>query len=455
MDTDPATLSMQEVDTPSEPAQAEWARIEGLLRRLATRLTYAAEGRGSVLDGTLHHLRNHLRAPLGEADLQVLLTALTDAVRLLDTGIPPVSPPVGTPPPAATTVAPALDAIRAPLLVLIDRLRMDQIATTELVAIRDAINRATDADTLAAPARSLADLICRDLQQVAAQQAAARELLTQVTWQLDELTRYLTRDSADHRDGATARRQLDQQLHSEIDALGNHLQSAADVGSLQREIQARLSAITTHLKGFHAREEERTRNWQTRSEQMSQRIHELERSAHTMQVSLRQEHQLASTDQLTGIANRMVFDQHMARICAQPADDTMPACLIVLDIDHFKLINDRFGHAAGDRALRIVAEQLRDALRTGDLLARYGGEEFAVVLMDTNAQTGQRIAEALRQRVERTSFRCKEVPVSITLSAGVAPLYAGDTPESVFERADRALYQAKREGRNRCVVLIT
>lgn len=445
---------MRGLDAAFASTRAEWLRTETLLRRLATRLAYAADGRGSMLDSVLRDLRTQLRRPLDEASLQNLLTALTDAVRLLDTGAQPLPAPVATPPSATLSTAPTIDAIRAPLLVLIDHLRMDCAGTTELGAIRNAVNAATGADALVTPIELLADLISRDLQQVAAQQAAARELLTQVTWQLDELTQYLTHDGADHRAGATARQQLDQQLHHEIDALGDHLQATTDVGALQREIQSRLSAITTHLKSYHEREEERTRDWQTRSAQMNQRIHDLERSAQTMQASLRQEHQLASTDQLTGIANRMVFDQRMAQICAQPVDTATPTCLIVLDIDHFKLINDRFGHAAGDRALRIVAEQLRGALRAGDLLARYGGEEFAVVLIDTPVQTSQRIAEALRQRVERTSFRCKEVPVSITLSAGITLLQAGDMPESAFERADRAMYQAKREGRNRCVLLL-
>jgi diguanylate cyclase len=183
---------------------------------------------------------------------------------------------------------------------------------------------------------------------------------------------------------------------------------------------------------------------------MSQRIGELEHSAQMMETSLRQEHQLASTDPLTGLANRAVFQQRIALTCAEVARGNKSACLLVLDIDHFKQINDRFGHAAGDRALRIVAEHLTARLRAGDLLARYGGEEFVVVLPGTPVQAGLGVAQELRTCIEGISFRGQQQPVRITLSCGVTALRADDTPERAFERADRALYRAKHNGRNRC-----
>jgi diguanylate cyclase len=185
---------------------------------------------------------------------------------------------------------------------------------------------------------------------------------------------------------------------------------------------------------------------------MSQRIRELEHSARSMEVSLRQEHELASTDLLTGIANRMIFEQHMARACLARARGGSETCLLVLDIDRFKHINDKFGHAAGDRALRIVAEQLKAVLRPDDMLARYGGEEFVAVLPDTALENGREIAEALRNCIEGIGFRGQQQPVRITLSCGITALRVDDTPESAFDRADRALYQAKRGGRNRCEV---
>ncbi|MEO8986097.1 MAG: GGDEF domain-containing protein, partial [Rhodanobacter sp.] len=408
MATDPATIARQDVVDELQRSQTRWSRVDTLLRRLATRLTYAADGRNPRLDGALRALRHDLREPLAEDALQQLLEALTDAVRSLDVDVAAMP---GIAPAAATR-----DSAASVLLALADRLQMDEPGTAELGLIRAAITAATDFSALAPQAEALAELVNRDHRHGVAQQAASEQLLTLVTRQLDELAQYLSRDSADHHDGARARHEMGRHLNHEIDVLGNNVHSASDVSSLQREIQMRLGAITVHLKSYHEREDARARDWQTRSEQMNQRIHELERSAQSMEISLRQEHQLASTDPLTGIANRLVFEQRIAQACQRAAQSGTPTCLLVLDIDHFKRINDRYGHAAGDRALRIVAEQLRDALRPEDLLARYGGEEFAVVLSNVDGEAGKRIAEVLRQCIADTSFRCKGEPVQITLS---------------------------------------
>jgi diguanylate cyclase len=429
-----------------ELAQAHWSHIDILLRRLASRLTYAADGRTAALDTALTEFRRRLREPLDEPALESLLTSLTDAVRSLD----------GLPATPATTRLPGTPGITSTanlLLGLIDRLCLDDRGNSRLDAMRQAVLAAADDGELALQAQAIADLVNRHHRQLGEQRAAAERLLTHVTSQLDELAQYLNRENVDRLDGSGAREELNRHLTGEIHALGNHLRQAEDMSSLRRELQSRLSTITSHLKTFREREDTRERDWQDRSERMNQRIRELERSAQTMEASLRQEHQLASTDPLTGLANRLVFEQRMALVCAQHAQGGTSTCLLVLDIDHFKQINDRFGHAAGDRALRIVAEQLTARLRPNDLLARFGGEEFVAVLPDTGATDGHVMAETLRTCIEEIGFRGQQQPVRITLSCGITSLQANDTPATAFDRADRALYRAKHGGRNRCVVL--
>ncbi|MEO6801322.1 MAG: GGDEF domain-containing protein [Rhodanobacter sp.] len=426
-----------------ERTQASWSLIDTLLRRLATRLTYAADGRTTELDETLDVLRRQLREPLDEPALESLLAALIDAVRSLD------APPCASEP-KSVNVASATVSIADVLLQLIDVLSLDDASSRTLDNVREAVIAAADDTELARQAEALARVVNRHHRELGEQRVAAERLLAHVTRQLDELAQYLERESADHLDGSGARQELDRHLTSEIDALDSHLQQSPDLNPLHLELQSRMGAITNHLKTFREREEARERDWQARSEQMSQRIHELERSAQTMEASLRQEHELASTDPLTGLANRAVFQERMALACRELAQEGKAACLVVLDIDHFKQINDRFGHAAGDRALRIVAEQLKARLRGDDLLVRYGGEEFVVVLPGTSVAAGQGVAEDLRSCIEGIGFRGQQQPVRITLSCGITALRADDTPELAFERADRALYRAKHKGRNRC-----
>ena len=129
-----------------------------------------------------------------------------------------------------------------------------------------------------------------------------------------------------------------------------------------------------------------------------------------------------------------------------PADPTM--CLAVVDVDHFKRINDNWGHLAGDKVLKIVAREMRTALKDSDFLARYGGEEFVVILPETRPADAEGRLNKLRSAIESIPFHFKEERIAVTVSCGVVAIKAGESAESVFGRADKMLYQAKQEGRN-------
>ena len=161
---------------------------------------------------------------------------------------------------------------------------------------------------------------------------------------------------------------------------------------------------------------------------------------------------LATTDALTGLANRRAFMAQLDTELARVAQGGAPGMLIMLDLDHFKRVNDTYGHAAGDKVLVYLAQMLRgQALRQGDLAGRLGGEEFAVLLPRTHADEAAAIAERLRLALEQSRIDSGEGRIiTITLSAGMAPL-AGDA-EHTLAQADAALYQAKNSGRNRIVL---
>ncbi|MDD9817331.1 MAG: GGDEF domain-containing protein [Gammaproteobacteria bacterium] len=159
-------------------------------------------------------------------------------------------------------------------------------------------------------------------------------------------------------------------------------------------------------------------------------------------------------DGLTKIANRRQFDEFLNREWRRAIRGKSPISLIMLDVDNFKLYNDRFGHQKGDLCLQQVAAVLqRFSRRGGDLAARYGGEEFAVILPEAPAAAGMRIAESIRQAVEKLQLPHPDTPLGvITVSLGVstiAPPQPEDHPKQLLELADKALYQAKRDGKNR------
>lgn len=166
---------------------------------------------------------------------------------------------------------------------------------------------------------------------------------------------------------------------------------------------------------------------------------------------------LSSLDGLSGIANRRYFDEHLSREWSRAARNNTPLSLIMCDIDYFKVYNDTYGHQAGDECLKKVAQALTDTItRPGDLVARYGGEEFAVILPDTDIVGVASISEALRSnvaklRIDHTNSKI-EKHVTISLGASSAAPNPGSAPEVLISQADKALYQAKQEGRNRVII---
>jgi diguanylate cyclase (GGDEF)-like protein len=161
--------------------------------------------------------------------------------------------------------------------------------------------------------------------------------------------------------------------------------------------------------------------------------------------------QAASTDPLTGLYNRRAMDQQLSEIWN--GHGSAQLSVLLLDIDHFKHINDTYGHPRGDQVIRQVAEALRRCLRAGDSAFRYGGEEFLVLLPNTTLEGAMKVAEAIRGRIESLHQIARHAdPVPCTVSLGVAACTEQDDRDSLFRRADHALYQAKHLGRNRVEV---
>jgi diguanylate cyclase (GGDEF)-like protein len=163
-------------------------------------------------------------------------------------------------------------------------------------------------------------------------------------------------------------------------------------------------------------------------------------------------HERATKDPLTQVANRAEFDRTHKMFVAAHLERQLPCSLIICDLDHFKQINDNFGHQAGDEALIAFAQLLKRSCRPGDLVARYGGEEFVILCADCGNATATQRADQIRQAISEMPQPCLGGRV-ITASFGVTEIQSGDTVDSMLNRADRALLEAKQRGRNTVVQL--
>ncbi|MBN8612701.1 MAG: GGDEF domain-containing protein [Deltaproteobacteria bacterium] len=184
---------------------------------------------------------------------------------------------------------------------------------------------------------------------------------------------------------------------------------------------------------------------------LAARIRESTFQVGTVEAQRRAMEALSRTDALTGLANRRWLDETLPRLVARAEHDRAPLSVVALDVDHFKKVNDTWGHATGDRVLVALAEVVRAVVRPTDFAARIGGEELLVVLPATPLEGARVVAERVRRAVRSVSVTDDrgEPTKTITLSAGVATFSLGETAESLVSRADARLYDAKHNGRDR------
>jgi two-component system cell cycle response regulator len=170
-----------------------------------------------------------------------------------------------------------------------------------------------------------------------------------------------------------------------------------------------------------------------------------------LRQSLRRSLERAVKDPLTSMHNRRYLERHLGQLVAQNVERGRPVSLLILDVDHFKTVNDSYGHDVGDQVLREVASRIMTSLRGIDLSCRFGGEEFVAAFSGVDSDRALQIAERLRQKIADDPFpvQTEEGPLFVTVSIGAATTHGGDTAESLLKRADQALYRAKKDGRNR------
>ncbi len=255
-----------------------------------------------------------------------------------------------------------------------------------------------------------------------------------------------------------ALKSLINQMLSELDELGSQTGRFHDSVGRYADVIEKADSLES-LAGVVREMVEESRTVQTLVAQTQQRLHDehtkasdLTQRVGELETELRRLSDEVSTDQLTQIANRRGLHQAFEAERARMQRSGSRLCVGLLDIDNFKRLNDELGHAAGDEALKALAAVVSKTLRPTDMTARYGGEEFVVLLPDTPVDEGQQILTRLQRSLTGGLFMHEQKQVFVTFSAGVTDYREGERLEAALERADQALYEAKRTGKNRTCV---
>lgn len=275
------------------------------------------------------------------------------------------------------------------------------------------------------------------------------DYLKQLNERLEAFQSNLQAASDGHADISSAARAMDSQIREQVDGLQSSMQEAADLDDLKQVLESHLEGLLGTMDQHQKQRDEREKDMATRLQSLAARVSSMEQEAQGYREHLEEQRQKALVDPLTGLPNRAAWSERLEHEVSQWQRHGNSLLLAMLDLDHFKRINDSYGHLAGDKVLKIIANVLRKRLRGTDFIARFGGEEFVLLMPDTPWAAGTRLVETLRAAIEACPFHFKGEPVTVTVSIGLSAFKAGDRSDLVIKRADQALYRAKDAGRNR------
>jgi len=273
--------------------------------------------------------------------------------------------------------------------------------------------------------------------------------LQQLNERLEAFQSNLQAASEGHADNSSAARAMDTQIREQVDGLQNSVQEAADLDDLKQVLENHLEGLLGTMDQHQKQRDAREQEVAGRLKSLAERVAHMEQEALGYREHLEEQRQKALIDPLTGLPNRAAWGERLDHEIAQWQQHGNTLSLAMLDLDHFKRINDSYGHLAGDKVLKIIATVLRKRLRDSDFIARFGGEEFVLLLPATTPAVGAKLLETLRAAIEACPFHFKGERVTITISMGLAAFRPGEHSDLVLKRADQALYRAKNAGRNR------
>ncbi len=316
--------------------------------------------------------------------------------------------------------------------------------------LRQRLEASTDLGTLIAYSDDLIDIIQAYIRHASEEREEVASFVKELGRDLLELESQLLTSLSQTQESQQLNSHFNESLHADLEVIRDTFGISKSFEELRGLVFSKLKAIKTALETKRMQDEsylqntkERMGGLQKNFQKMKQEIGEIQKKAQILE-------QEVLLDSLTGIHNRRAYEIRIKEEFHRYQRYRQSFSLVMFDIDHFKRVNDKHGHQAGDKCLREIARRIKPALRHCDFLARYGGEEFVIILPATPEDDAHKAAEKVRKLIENTRFLYHGQEVPVTISLGVTEVKPADPePDVIFRRADGAMYQAKKNGRNR------
>lgn len=349
---------------------------------------------------------------------------------------------------AAVQTEPQVAQYQSQLLDLLSEVEFSGSAADTLQQVKVALQKPQTSDTLLAITLKVMRLVFSNIND---ERKSAQHFLQQLNISLESVQSVLGQTISDSGEFADKRSHLNQKLKTGVSEISACVTDACELYDLKESVGLQLQTLSDALNQHLTLHEEERQSFSENTQAMEQRLRETEAKVIHYKRELAKQKFRSLQDNLTKLPNRSAFEERLNLEFQRWVKGETELTVAVIDVDHFKSINDNFGHVAGDKTLQVIAGTLSKALKDSAFVCRYGGEEFAIIFCSDQESAYQHI-ENTRDKVANIPFKFKSEDIRITISAGIAKFkYNEDTPTAVFERADKALYDAKNSGRNRVV----
>lgn len=334
------------------------------------------------------------------------------------------------------------------LAALLTNITLPDIYRDQLIDIKNALTGSTDINHLPA---LLDEVITLVMIAVGKTQEDLTLYLNQLNQQLASINASLVANYKAQKSITNHRKQLGETFQDQVNNTKSDVHNATDLNSLKQVINERMNTITEAMTLFQNSMQEQEKQAAQSITQLKNKVSRMEQDATALRSNMQEKIAQALSDALTGLPNRAAYQDTIFPLLTSAAQNKQQLCIAVCDVDHFKKINDTWGHLAGDKVLRLVPRQMQSVLKKEHLIFRYGGEEFVVIFPMTSLDQAFEHCQNIRRTVASTPFNMNGEPISVTISIGVSLFDGKEDHDLLFSRADKNLYQAKQQGRNKVI----
>lgn len=339
-------------------------------------------------------------------------------------------------------------SINSTVSALLERLSTLQGVESSAQKIKAQIEDQLEIENWADTLNEIVDSISDTLNRLNSEKSELEDFIANVTRQLGEISGVIAQDYDAHLSDQEDTQSLQILVTEGMTLLQSEFQDNEDLGQMKLAINHNIDVIKEGVDEFVSRIHQRHEATEERNELLSSQLSKMEQETQELQEKLSENREKLLHDTLTGVHSRLAYDEQIQKELARAQRYASKFCYAIIDIDFFKRINDDFGHSAGDKALKIVAQIMLRCSRKSDYVCRIGGEEFVFILPNTDVSQALTVIEKLRTAISETNIHFKKQRVALTVSAGITEYRVDDTTDSIYERADAALYVAKNSGRN-------